>query len=186
MDIGAVNYRRFLRGDDDAFIEIIRLYKDGLILYLESFTHNLDTAEDLMEDTFVKIITKKPDYRPNASFKTWLFAIAGNVARDWCRKQSKRKTISIDDVASDMRSSDTLEQQYLCEEQQIQLYRALRQIRADYAQVLYLVYIEEFKNHQVAAVMKKSNRQVENLLYRAKQALRSELKKDGFIYEGIL
>lgn len=122
MDIGASSYRRFLDGDDEAFVEIIKHYKDGLILYLDSFTHNLDTAEDLMEDTFVKIVTQKPHYRPSASFKTWLFTIARNIARDWLRKQSKRQTIPIDEVVSDLIAVDDLEQQYLCTEEKIQLY----------------------------------------------------------------
>lgn len=186
IDIGANSYRRFLDGDDEAFVEIIRHYKDGLILYLNNFTHDLDTAEDLMEDTFVKIITKKPAYRPSACFKTWLFAIARNIARDWLRKQAKRQTLPIDEVVSELIAAEDLERQLLCTEEQLQLYRAFRRIRSDYAQVLYLIFFEGFHNSQAAVVMKKSTRQIENLLYRAKQALKSELEKDGFIYEGLL
>lgn len=185
MDIGASSYRRFLDGDDEAFVEIIKHYKDSLILYINSFTHDFDTAEDLMEDTFVKIITRKPSYRPSASFKTWLFAIARNTALDWRRKQSTYKTLAIDDVACDLVAADNLEQQFLCNERQLQLYQALRRIHSDYAQVLYLIFFEGFQNSQVAVIMKKSNRQVENLLYRAKRALKSELEKEGFVYEGL-
>ena len=49
--------------------------------------------------------------------------------------------------------------------------------------ILYLVYFENFSNEQAAKVMKKSKRQVENLIYRAKQSLKTELDKEGFIYE---
>ena len=185
MDIGASSYRRFLDGDDEAFVEIIKNYKDSLILYLNSFTHNLDAAEDLMEDTFLKIITQKPIYRPSASFKVWLFAIARNIARDWYRKQVKHKAIPIEAIASNLIAADNLEQQYLSTERQILVYRALRRIHSDYAQVLYLVFFEDLNNSQVSLIMKKSKRQVENLLYRAKQALKSQLEKDGFIYEGL-
>ena len=45
MDNGAESYRRFLQGDDKAFVEIIRDYKDGLILYLNGFVNNILTAE---------------------------------------------------------------------------------------------------------------------------------------------
>ena len=182
MDIGVSSYRRFLEGNDEAFVEIIKQYKDSLILYLGSITHDLDIAEDLMEDTFVRIITRKPVYHPTASFKAWLYAIARNIARDWYRKQTKYNTQSIDDI-SGLTTSDNVEQQYLRSEQKTQLYLALKKINPDYAQVLYFVYFEDFTNSQVAFVMKKSNRQVENLLYRAKRALRLELEKDGFIYE---
>ena len=183
MDNGASSYLRFLDGDDNAFVSIIKDYKDGLILYLDSFTHNIYIAEELMEDTFVKIVTKKPAYHRSATFKTWLYAIAGNVAKDWLRKNRQKVMVSIDDIPGDLIAEDDLERQYLQEERRITLRRALRRIKSDYAQVLYLVYFESFSNEQAARVMRKSKRQIENLLYRAKHALKSELDKEGFTYE---
>ena len=183
MDNGACSYLRFLDGDDNTFVSIIRDYKDGLILYLDSFTHNIYIAEELMEDTFVKIVTKKPNFYSGSSFKTWLYAIAGNIARDWLRKNRRKVTVSIDDIPGDLIAEDDLERQYLREERRIAIRRALRKINSDYAQVLYLVYFENFSNEHAAKVMKKSKRQVENLIYRAKQSLKSELGKEGFTYE---
>lgn len=55
MDNGASSYRRFLDGDDNGLVEIIRSYNDGLTLYLNSFVHNLSVADELSEDVFVKI-----------------------------------------------------------------------------------------------------------------------------------
>ena len=52
MDHGAGSYRRYLAGDDEGLHEIIREYRAGLILYLNSFVQNIHTAEDLTEDTF--------------------------------------------------------------------------------------------------------------------------------------
>ena len=48
-------YSRYVDGDDEAFVDLIRQYKDGLIFYLDSFTHNIFEAEDLAQETFVKI-----------------------------------------------------------------------------------------------------------------------------------
>ena len=55
MDNGESSYRRFLEGDDSGFIEIIRDYKDGLILFLHSMTRDYGLAEELCEDTFVRL-----------------------------------------------------------------------------------------------------------------------------------
>ncbi len=56
MDNGASSYRRFRdNGDESGLVEIIRDYKDGLILYLNSFVGNIYTAEELAEDTFVRL-----------------------------------------------------------------------------------------------------------------------------------
>ena len=60
MDNGASSYRRFLDGDDKGLAEIVRDYRDGLILYLNGIVNNISVAEELMEETFFKIITKKP------------------------------------------------------------------------------------------------------------------------------
>ena len=50
MDNGASSYRRFLQGDEEGFAEIVRTYKDGLILYLNGYVNNLYTAEELTEE----------------------------------------------------------------------------------------------------------------------------------------
>ncbi|MCQ2440732.1 MAG: hypothetical protein MJ076_02400 [Clostridia bacterium] len=55
MDNGVSSYRRFLKGDEEGFVEIVRDYKDGLILYLNGFVKNISVAEELTEDTFVKL-----------------------------------------------------------------------------------------------------------------------------------
>ena len=72
MDDGESSYRRFLDGDDNGFVEIVRDYKDGLILFLNSFVNNIDVAEELTEETFVKLGIKKPKYKPKAVSYTHL------------------------------------------------------------------------------------------------------------------
>ena len=76
-----------------------------------------------------------------------------------------------------------LERHYILQQQKITVHRALKKLNADYRQVLWLLYFEDLSNAEAAAVMKKNARQMKNLVYRAKSALRSELDKEGFIYE---
>ena len=68
MDNGADNYRRFLDGDDKGIVEIVGDYKDGLILYLNGYVNNIYIAEELTEDTFFRLITKKPRFSGKSSF----------------------------------------------------------------------------------------------------------------------
>ena len=63
------------------------------------------------------------------------------------------------------------------------MHKALAKLKPEYQQVLYLIFFEDFSNTEAAAVMKKNNRQIENLVYRAKMSLKSELDKEGFKYE---
>ncbi|MBR3517488.1 MAG: RNA polymerase sigma factor [Lachnospiraceae bacterium] len=88
MDNGAINYRRFRdKEDKNALIEIIKEYKDDLMYFLYSNVRDINVAEDLTEDTFVLLGTKKPKDKQDCSFKTWLYTIGRNLAIDYLRKR---------------------------------------------------------------------------------------------------
>lgn len=95
MDNGASSYRRFLDGDDRGIAEIVGEYKDGLILYLNGYVGNIFIAEELTEDTFFRLITKKPHYAGKSSFKSWLYAIGRHVAVDFLRHHAKMRSTPI-------------------------------------------------------------------------------------------
>ena len=113
MDNGASSYRRFLDGDDEGIVEIVRDYKDGLILYLNSFTENIGTAEELMEETFVKLATRKPVFRGRSAFKTWLYAIGRNVALDHLRHSARLSLMSGEELERLAGEEESLERSYL-------------------------------------------------------------------------
>lgn len=183
MDNGASSCRRFLNGDTAGFVELVRDYKDGLILYLSSFTGDLHTAEELAENTFVKLGVKKPRFSGKASFKTWLYAIGRNAAIDHLRKHAGRSELSLDDCTEWLRDAADLELSYLKKEQSILIHRAMRRLKPDHQQVLWLIYFEGFRAKDAARVMHKSVHSVETLVYRARLALKSELEKEGFSNE---
>ena len=183
MDNGASSYRRFLDGDDKGLSEIVRDYRDGLILYLNGIVNNIFIAEELMEETLFKIITKKPRFNAKYSFKTWLYTIGRNVAIDYLRHNAKQADTSFDDLENYIQDEYDLEKLYIIEERKITVHRALRKLNTEYRQVLWLLYFDGLSNAEAAIVMKKSSRQMKNLVYRAKSALKSELDKESFVYE---
>ena len=183
MDNGASSYRRFLDGDKEGIVEIIRDYKDDLTLYLNTFTRNISTAEELMEEVFVKLVTKKPRFNGKSTFKTWLYAIGRNVAIDRLRRDSKLSKTPIDDLHDLADTDENTEYSYIKQENKLILHKAMQKLRPQYRQVLYLIFFEELDNEQTAQVMRKTKRQIENLVYHAKQSLKAELTKEGFVYE---
>ncbi len=183
MDNGASSYRRYLDGDDSGIVEIIKTYKDGLTLYINGYVNNIFIAEDLMEEVFFKLASKRPRFSGKSSFKTWLYAIARNLTLDYLRYNSKFVSDSIDEYGNFLAEETNVEKEYLIQEQKIILHRSMRKLKNEYFQVLYLVYFEGFTNSDVATIMKKNKRQIENLIYRAKNSLKSELEKEGFEYE---
>lgn len=186
MDSGSLNYRRFREhGDEDGLAEIIKDYKDGLMLYLNSIVGNIRIAEELAEDTFVLLGTKKPRDKGKGSFKTWLYTIGRNIAIDYLRRNSKRGEVSGEETAELSDDREGLELSYIKKERKITVHRALCRLKPEYRQALWLVYFEELSAKETAAVMKKSVHGTETLIYRAKRALKAELETEGFTYEDL-
>ncbi|MBR6967750.1 MAG: RNA polymerase sigma factor [Ruminococcus sp.] len=186
MDNGASSYRRFRdEGDTDGLAEIIRDYKDGLIFYLCSIVGNIHTAEDLAEDTFVLLGTKKPRDKGSGRFRTWLYTIGRNLAIDYLRKSRRTAEVSVEEAPELVSDEDSLEEAYLREERKIAVHRGMRRLSPEYRQVLWLIYFEEFSNREAAAVMKKSVHGIETLVSRARKALRKQLEMEGFEYEDL-
>lgn len=183
MDNGACSYRRFLNGDDEGLTLIIKDYKDGLILYLNGYVNNIYVAEEIMEETFFKLAVKKPKFNEKSSFKTWLYTIGRNVAIDYIRHNSKFSMFSIEDMENYLKDETNLENLYIKNERKIIVHKALSNLKPEYRQILWLCFFEEFSNEEAAQIMGKSKRQIENLMYRAKQSLESLLNKEGFQYE---
>ncbi len=183
MDNGASSYRRFLDGDDNGIVEIIEDYKDGLILFINRYVNNIHIAEELTEDTFFQLVTKKPRFTVKYAFKTWLYTIGRNLAINYTKHHRYIAETPTDELKDLCADEDNIEASYLREEQKLQLNKALSNIHSKYATVLHLKYFEEMSNDQISKVLKKNKRQVENMLYQAKQALKSELEREGFIYE---
>ena len=185
MDNDANSYRRFLSGDNDALVVIIRDYKDGLTFFLNGFVNDLNLAEELMEDTFVRLYTKKPRFSGKSSFKTWLYGIGRNIAREHLQRERKRKTMSLEDYTE--LSDDTYEPEssYFRKQKYRDLYRAMRKLKPEYHQVLWLYFFEGLRDKEIAEIMHKSPNNVNVLLYRAKKALKTQLEKEGYFNENI-
>ena len=184
MDNGASSYRRFRdEGDESGLAEIIRDYRDGLIFYLNGFVNNIQVAEELAEDTFVLLGTKKPKDKGIGSFKTWLYTIGRNIALNYLKRRARLSEHSLDDYPELINEEENLEITFIKEEQKIMVHRALKKLKPEYHQVLWLIYFENFSNKEVATVMKKSVHNIETLVYRARKSLKSQLEMEGFEYE---
>ncbi|MBQ7639239.1 MAG: sigma-70 family RNA polymerase sigma factor, partial [Clostridia bacterium] len=70
-------------------------------------------------------------------------------------------------------------------EQYRELHRALKKLKPEYTQALWLYFFEELRDEEIAVIMRKSPNNVNVLLHRAKKALKTQLKKEGFLDEDI-
>ena len=174
-------YNRFLNGDTDCLAQIICAHKDGLILYLNGYVCDISLAEELTEETFVKLVLKRPRFSGDSAFKTWLYTIARHVAIDFLRR--RRQDVSTEECMELVDQQANLEREFLKQEQKIQLHDAMKQLKPEYRQVLWLYYFADFSNKDIAKILGKTTHNVEMLASRARQALKNILNKEGFIYE---
>ena len=84
----------FQNGDRDAFNHIVNRYKDKLTNFLYRFTYDIDAAQDLAQDTLLKVYINKDSYKQIAKFSTWIYTIASNLAKTELRKIKRRKTFN--------------------------------------------------------------------------------------------
>jgi len=176
MDNGASRYQRFLKGEQSAIEEVVEQYNRNLILFINRFVQNLTVAEDLAADTFLELIIKKPKFRQEASFKTYLFAIGRNKSLDFLKKQARFTNQPIEDLP--VSDQPMIEAALISDERRLALHRAIESLHDEYRDILHLLYFEDTSYGEAAAVLKKNVKQVNNLAYRAKNALRTILKEE--------
>jgi RNA polymerase sigma-70 factor (ECF subfamily) len=95
-DLDLIN--RTAAGDRDAFNELVLKYQKPLYYLLYRMLSNHEDASDLLQKTFVKAFTGLGSFERRATFKTWLYQIAINLAKNVYRDRSKARHVPIDDV----------------------------------------------------------------------------------------
>ncbi len=183
MDNGAASYRRFLDGDESGFDEIIGLYHDSLIYFINRYVNNFAAAEDLAADTFMELLVHKKRYSFQSSFKTYLFAIARHKAVDYIRREKRFSPLPEQELPRDASDADMVEKAVISTEEKRKIKEISSALCEDYATYIHLAFFEELENEDIARIMKKSKKQMANLSYRARNALREALRREGICYE---
>ena len=171
MDNGESSYRRFLDGDEKAFGEILDMYSENLIFFINRYVNNISVAQELSEDVFVEVLLHKRRYNFKTSLRTYLFTIGRNKAVSYVRRCARKPEYAYEYIENEAYRKN-IEDEFIKKEQERALHEAIEKLNEDYKTVLHLVYFENMGNDEAAKVMKKSKKQIENLLYRAKQVLK--------------
>ncbi len=170
-------YESFLhKGNEEALLMLIKRHRGSLVLFINGFVNNMTVAEELSLDAFAEVAAGPTFFSDKSSFKTWLFSIGKNLAL-----MQLRKTIHTEDIENVSVAGDqSPELDILKSEKNRLLNEGLSKLNEDYRRILILLYFEDMTHEQVSKVMKKSKKQVYNLVERAKKALKEELIKMGF------
>lgn len=179
--------------DDDAgaFEELVRRYQPRLVRWMQHIAPQPGIAEDLAQETFLRIYRARHNYQPGAKFSTWLFTIAGNVVRNAKRTMSRRHETSEVDAPNpttedSMPGSITHVQpdaSGLMPTRQVEGDERAKLVRAAIASLgerqrmaLVLSRFENMSYVEIAETMDLSTKAVKSLLSRARVALRESLQ----------
>jgi len=142
---------RYAAGDRDAFDELVRKYQRPLYSLLYRMVSDHDDAADILQKTFVKAFTGLPGFEKRSSFKTWLYQIAINLAKNLYRDRSRAGRVALDDVVI-RRDPKTLDGLIAAENRQL-LKRILAGLPEKQRLTLVLRVQENKKFDEIAAIM---------------------------------
>ncbi len=169
------------KGNLWAFEQILLAYEKPLYNYIYRNVGHQQTAEDLTQDTFVKVYKNLKKIKPNDNFKSWLYTIATNTVYDFHRKKHHVTEIFIIDDPESNFETIAPEQTYTIVEKisaAEDVNKALEALKPEFKTVLLLFYKNDFSYEQIASILNKPINTVKTYLHRAKKALKDELTDD--------
>jgi RNA polymerase sigma-70 factor (ECF subfamily) len=154
-------------GDRDAFDSLVHRYEKELYGYLRRYLGDAVLAEDIFQNTFLKVYEKIHQYEPGRPVRPWLYTIATHQAVDALRRVNRRSAVSLDrkgspgaegdqsSLADLLVSKDQSPQDALSQEEQKQALRmAVEELPELYREVLLLAYYQEMKYKDIAEVLR--------------------------------
>ena len=175
-------------GRDAAFRELVRRYERPVFSLVYRVVRDRDTAEDLAQDTFVKVLNHIDRYRPEFKFSSWLFKIANNVAIDHLRRRTidtvslegSRYATTTDQVeATSVRVAASQEsplEELESRELGSAIERAIARLRPEYRACILLRHVEDRSYEEIAAMLDIPLGTVKTYIHRARHELREALE----------
>lgn len=172
-------YQGFLAGNDEYLEQLMTLYGDELMYYINGYIHDLDDSEDLMIEAFARIMLKRPKIA-DGKFKAYLFKTGRHLAARFHSIFSRAEVFNIDDLEMEPADPEVLEDTVEGEEQKEVLHRCMGRLDHDMQEALWLVYFRGMSYRDAAIVMRVTEKRIDHLLDRAKKKLREEIEKEGY------
>ena len=176
---------RLIAGHDAALNDLMERHAKPVFHFLCRMLGNEDDANDLAQETFVRVFKSRGSFRAEQKFSTWLFTIAANLARNHFRWRARHPNISLDAENPETEQSlgSTLpannpapNEQALTAERAKAVRLAVSKLPEDLREAMVLCEWEERSVAEAAAILETTPKAVESRLYRARQILRARLK----------
>ena len=168
--------RQIQEGDEMAFEEIVKIYKNKIVNFLWKITGDYQKAVELSQETFMRVYFKAHKYKPIAPFSSWVYTIASNLAKTEMKKMRRYAAVSLDDVQNNLPmetyTSNPTDSGLLSN-----LREALNSLHPRYKIPVILKDIEGFSQEEIAQMLKSPLGTIKARISRGRDYLKKELEK---------
>jgi RNA polymerase sigma-70 factor, ECF subfamily len=175
---------RGLKSQDPELLDhLIELYQHRLLRYLLFLTGKREVAEDLFQETWMRVLLRGGQYNGKARFDTWLFTIARNLVIDLSRKRTMASLDEMSDTSEDGRAVEFAAEgpspleEFQLREDRAEVAEVLLKLEPNYREVLVLRFHEEMSLEEIANVTRAPLSTVKSRLYRGLAALKPEIER---------
>ncbi|MWC27187.1 RNA polymerase sigma factor SigW [Paenibacillus sp. MMS18-CY102] len=176
--------RLALKGDQQAFAEIVDMYQDKLYHMAYRMLYNRQEAEDVVQDAFLRVYRNLERYDESLKFSTWIYRIATNLCIDRLRR--RKPTYSLDAESADHEGLDgysmvpsdnrTPESETMLSETQRIIHQAIETLPAKYKSVMVLRYLQEMSLQEIGDVLDMPVTTIKTRVHRGREFLRKRLE----------
>lgn len=168
--------------DEKAFEILIQRFKNPLVNYVYRFLGDYESCVDVVQETFIKVYKYKDNYSSLAKFSTWVYTIAGNLARTEYRRQKRRNLFSINSFGENDKTYDIPDNSFRpditadasIKSEQIQ--KALLKVRDSYREAVILRDIQELSYDEISEILGIEVGTVKSRINRGRAELQKYLK----------
>jgi RNA polymerase sigma-70 factor (ECF subfamily) len=152
--------------------QIVNKYSDMLFRICYCILCSKVDAEDALQDTFVKLITKAPEFTDDEHEKAWLIKVATNISRNMLMLRLRRSTTNLDDIAEiGVKDEDS------------EVFEAIMGLPVKYKIPMVLFYVEGYKTNEIADIMQISCEVVRKRLQKGRELLKIEFERCNYFNE---
>lgn len=177
---------RLAQGQDTALNDLMARHAQPLFQFLYRMLGNEDDANDMAQETFLRVYQHRNEFKSGAKFTSWLYTIAGNLARNHYRWRSRHPNVSLEceNDATGQSLSQMLpspdpspNQKSLDAERHAAVRSAVAQLPEEMKEAIILCEWQELPVAEAAQILKSTPKAIESRLYRARKLLREALKQ---------
>ena len=171
---------RFQKGDERAYVELVNRYKDRLLNFVFQFLGDIEQAEDVVQDTMLRLYEKKHYYKEIAKFSTWLYTIARNLANTELRKKKRIKTTYLSQLSKERQFEipaiqDDVDQSIQNEFINDRIQSAISNLPEHFKVVIILRDIQELSYEEISNIVEVPLGTIKSRINRARIQLQAEL-----------